>query len=154
MQREEAIVFRLKFKKYLDAVEFLRRVAEAAERLNHHPDVELRYVNLALRLTTHDAGNKVTDKDLRLAEEIQKSGGVQRRASSVAPAPQPRASVQRRGQITLSHQQGTSLRLSTPPQPTSGDSSSGPDALFKPPQITALVTCSSSPYLSKSSSSL
>jgi Pterin-4a-carbinolamine dehydratase len=41
MQREEAIVFRLKFKKYLDAVEFLRRVAEAAERLNHHPDVEL-----------------------------------------------------------------------------------------------------------------
>jgi 4a-hydroxytetrahydrobiopterin dehydratase len=72
MQREEAIVFRLKFKKYLDAVEFLRRVAEVAERLNHHPDVELRYVNLALRLTTHDAGNKVTEKDLRLAEEIQK----------------------------------------------------------------------------------
>jgi 4a-hydroxytetrahydrobiopterin dehydratase len=72
MQREEAIVFRLKFKKYLDAVEFLRRVAEAAEKLNHHPDVELRYVNLALRLTTHDAGNKVTEKDLRLAEEIQK----------------------------------------------------------------------------------
>jgi 4a-hydroxytetrahydrobiopterin dehydratase len=72
MQREEAIVFRLKFKKYLDAVEFLRRVAEAAERLNHHPDVELRYVNLALRLTTHEAGNKVTEKDLRLAEEIQK----------------------------------------------------------------------------------
>lgn len=72
MQREEAIVFRLKFKKYLDAVEFLRRVAEAAERLDHHPDVELRYVNLALRLTTHDAGNKVTEKDLRLAEEIQK----------------------------------------------------------------------------------
>ena len=71
MQRE-AIVFQLKFKKYLDAVEFLRRVAEAAERLNHHPDVELRYVNLALRLTTHDAGNKVTEKDLRLAEEIQK----------------------------------------------------------------------------------
>ena len=47
-------------------------MAEAAERLNHHPDVELRYVNLALRLTTHDAGNKVTEKDLRLAEEIQK----------------------------------------------------------------------------------
>ena len=53
-------------------MEFLRRVAEAAERLNHHPDVELRYVNLILRLTTHDAGNKVTEKDLRLAEEIQK----------------------------------------------------------------------------------
>jgi 4a-hydroxytetrahydrobiopterin dehydratase len=77
------------FKKYLDAVEFLRRVAEAVERLNRRPDVELRYVNLALRLTTHDAGNKVTEKDLRLAEEIQKSGGVQRRASSVASGPSP-----------------------------------------------------------------
>jgi 4a-hydroxytetrahydrobiopterin dehydratase len=97
MDREEAIVFRLKFKRYLDAIEFLKRVAEAAERLNHHPDVELRYVNLTLRLTTHDAGNKVTERDLQLAEEIQKnSGGVQRRASSVAPAPQPRASAQRR----------------------------------------------------------
>ncbi|MEM4652421.1 MAG: 4a-hydroxytetrahydrobiopterin dehydratase [Pyrobaculum sp.] len=63
----------LGFKKYLDAIEFLRRVAEAAERLNHHPDVELRYVNLALRLTTHDAGNKVTKKELRLAGETQKA---------------------------------------------------------------------------------
>jgi 4a-hydroxytetrahydrobiopterin dehydratase len=57
----------------LDAIEFLKRVAEAAERLNHHPDVELRYVNLTLRLTTHDAGNKVTERDLQLAGEIQKA---------------------------------------------------------------------------------
>jgi 4a-hydroxytetrahydrobiopterin dehydratase len=35
--------------------------------------VELRYVNLTLRLTTHDAGNKVTEKHLRLAGEIQKA---------------------------------------------------------------------------------
>ncbi|MCC6067230.1 MAG: 4a-hydroxytetrahydrobiopterin dehydratase [Pyrobaculum sp.] len=57
----------------MDAIEFLKRVAEAAERLNRRPDVELRYVNLALRLTTHDAGNKVTEKDPRLAGEIQKA---------------------------------------------------------------------------------
>ncbi len=72
MHREEAIVFRLKFRRYLDAIEFLRRVAEVAERLNHHPDVELRYVNLTLRLTTHDAGNRVTERDLEMAGEIQK----------------------------------------------------------------------------------
>jgi 4a-hydroxytetrahydrobiopterin dehydratase len=59
--------------KYLVAIEFLKRVAEAAERLNRHPDVELHCVNLALRLTTHDAGNKVTKKDLRLAGETQKA---------------------------------------------------------------------------------
>jgi len=63
----------LGFKKYLDAIEFLKRVAEAAERLNRHPDVELRYVDLTLRLTTHDAGHKVTKKDLRLAGETQKA---------------------------------------------------------------------------------
>jgi len=63
----------LGFKKYLDAIEFLKRVAEAAERLNRHPDVELRYVNLALRLSTHDASNKITKKDLRLAGETQKA---------------------------------------------------------------------------------
>ena len=54
--------------KNMDAIEFLKRAAEAAERLNRHPNVELHYVNLTLRLTTHDAGNKVTEKDLRLAE--------------------------------------------------------------------------------------
>jgi len=61
-------VFR--FKKHLDAIEFLRRVAEATERLT---TFQLLYVNLTLRLTTHDAGNKVTEKQLRLAEEIQKA---------------------------------------------------------------------------------
>jgi 4a-hydroxytetrahydrobiopterin dehydratase len=35
--------------------------------------VEPQYVNLALRLTTHNAGNKVTEKDLRLAGETQKA---------------------------------------------------------------------------------
>jgi len=63
----------LGFKKYLDAVEFLKRVAETAERLNRHPDVELRYVDLTLRLTTHDAGNQVTKMNLRLAGETQKA---------------------------------------------------------------------------------
>jgi 4a-hydroxytetrahydrobiopterin dehydratase len=57
----------------LDAIKFLKRVAETAERLNRHPDVELQYVNLALRLTTHNAGNKVAKKDLRLAGETQKA---------------------------------------------------------------------------------
>ena len=48
-------------------------MAEAAEQLNRHPDVELRYVNLALRLTTRDADNRITEKHLRLAGEIQKA---------------------------------------------------------------------------------
>ena len=54
-----------RFKKYLDTIEFLRRVAEATERLT---TIQLLYVNLTLRLTTHDANNKVTEKQLRLTE--------------------------------------------------------------------------------------
>jgi hypothetical protein len=45
-------------------------VAEATERLT---TIQLLYVNPTLRLTTHNAGNKVTEKQLRLAEEIQKA---------------------------------------------------------------------------------
>jgi 4a-hydroxytetrahydrobiopterin dehydratase len=78
----------LGFKKYLDAIELLKRVAKAAERLNRHPDVEPQYVNLALRLTTHDAGNKVTERQLRLAEEIQKA--VEESKDNLAQCPQPR----------------------------------------------------------------
>lgn len=66
------IVYRLKFQSFSDAVEFLRRVAEAADKLAHHPDVELRYVYLTLRLTTHDAGNKITHRDKDMAKEIDR----------------------------------------------------------------------------------
>ncbi|ABP50811.1 MAG: 4a-hydroxytetrahydrobiopterin dehydratase [Pyrobaculum arsenaticum] len=72
MAMEEYLVYRLKFKSFSHAAEFLKRVAEVADRLGHHPDVELKYVNLTLRLTTNDAGNKITEKDRRLAEEIEK----------------------------------------------------------------------------------
>ncbi|HII46789.1 MULTISPECIES: 4a-hydroxytetrahydrobiopterin dehydratase [Pyrobaculum] len=72
MRREEYIVYRIKFKNYLDAVKFLGDLAQIAERLGHHPDVELKYVNLVLKLTTHDAGNRVTDRDLALAREIDR----------------------------------------------------------------------------------
>lgn len=66
------VVYGIKFKTYIDAVKFLTYLAEVAERLGHHPDVELKYTNLILRLTTHDAGNKVTERDLALAREIDK----------------------------------------------------------------------------------
>jgi 4a-hydroxytetrahydrobiopterin dehydratase len=65
-------VYKLRFKTYMDAVWFLTRLAEIAERLGHHPEVELRYTNLALRLTTHDAGNKISERDLALAREIDR----------------------------------------------------------------------------------
>ena len=42
---------------------FLNRVAEVAEAHGHHPEIFNVYSRVRLTLTTHDAGNTVTDKD-------------------------------------------------------------------------------------------
>lgn len=44
-------------------------IAEAAEKMDHHPDLDLRYPHLNVRLSSHDVGG-VTDRDLRLARRI------------------------------------------------------------------------------------
>ncbi|GAB3769245.1 4a-hydroxytetrahydrobiopterin dehydratase [Nocardioides ginsengisegetis] len=44
-------------------------IAEAAEEMDHHPDLDLRYPHLNVRLSSHDVGG-VTDRDLRLARRI------------------------------------------------------------------------------------
>ena len=52
------------------AMAFLNRVAEVAEAHGHHPEIFNIYGTVRLTLTTHDAGNTVTDKDHRLAAAI------------------------------------------------------------------------------------
>lgn len=49
---------------------FLNRVAEVAEAHGHHPEIFNVYGKVRLTLTTHDAGNSVTDKDHQLATAI------------------------------------------------------------------------------------
>ena len=49
-----------------DAIAFVNRVAELAERENHHPDVAIAYKRVTLRWTTHSAGG-ITDRDRELA---------------------------------------------------------------------------------------
>jgi 4a-hydroxytetrahydrobiopterin dehydratase len=52
-----------------DAISVVDRVAEVAEELGHHPDIDIRYRTLTFRLSSHDAGG-VTRRDVRLAERI------------------------------------------------------------------------------------
>lgn len=61
-----------RFKDFVGAFSFLTRVAMIAEEQNHHPHIENMYNEVTLTLSTHDANNKITDKDLALAEEIEK----------------------------------------------------------------------------------
>jgi len=52
------------------AIAVVDRVALAAEELNHHPDIDIRWRTLTMRLSTHDAGGRVTAMDVELARRI------------------------------------------------------------------------------------
>ena len=56
------------FADFVEAMAFVNRVADLAEGLNHHPDIDIRYSKVTLALTTHDAGG-LTALDFDLAEK-------------------------------------------------------------------------------------
>ncbi|MEC9080472.1 MAG: 4a-hydroxytetrahydrobiopterin dehydratase [Verrucomicrobiota bacterium] len=60
------------FGSFSEAIGFITEMAFACEEANHHPEISNVYGTVFLRLRTHDAGNKVTQKDLDLAEQIEK----------------------------------------------------------------------------------
>lgn len=61
-----------KFNDFVAAFGFMTKVALLAERQNHHPTWKNTYNTVEIWLTTHDAGNTVTDKDRTLAAAIDK----------------------------------------------------------------------------------
>lgn len=59
-----------KFKDFVEAFAFMTEVAFHAEKQNHHPSWSNVWNTVDIQLTTHDAGNMVTDKDQKLAAVI------------------------------------------------------------------------------------
>jgi len=59
----------LRFDNFVDAMQFVNRLATVAEGEGHHPDIRVVYNSVSLELTTHDAGG-LTDKDFSLARRI------------------------------------------------------------------------------------
>jgi 4a-hydroxytetrahydrobiopterin dehydratase len=55
---------------FLAGIAFVGRIADAAERVNHHPDIDIRYTRVVITLSTHDAGG-ITQKDIDLAGTIE-----------------------------------------------------------------------------------
>lgn len=76
------------FADFREAIAWVLQVAQLAERLNHHPDIEIRWNCVTLRLITHDAGG-LTDKDWHWAEtEVEElgypsGGGSQRKRQDI-----------------------------------------------------------------------
>lgn len=59
------------FKDFVGAMKFVNAVARVAERVGHHPDIEIRWNRVTLALTTHDAGG-LTEKDFALARQLDR----------------------------------------------------------------------------------
>jgi len=59
------------FTDFRAAISFIVRMSYYAEELNHHPELENVYNTVHIALTTHDAGGKVTEKDVELARQIE-----------------------------------------------------------------------------------
>lgn len=60
---------RIRTKDFVTGLAIVNRIGEAAETMDHHPDLDLRYSRIDVRLSSHDA-NGITDRDIRLAREI------------------------------------------------------------------------------------
>ncbi len=58
------------FKDFVKAFGFMTQVAIISEKMNHHATITNTYNTVELWLSTHDAGNKVTEKDQELSKKI------------------------------------------------------------------------------------
>jgi 4a-hydroxytetrahydrobiopterin dehydratase len=67
--RDGAIVRSVHAADFLGGIRLVDQVAEVAESVNHHPDIDIRYTDVTFRLVTHSAGG-VTENDLDMAGRI------------------------------------------------------------------------------------
>lgn len=74
-EKENTLYRSFEFKDFSEAFAFMTQVALVAEKHNHHPTWKNAYNKVEIWLSTHDAGNIITDKDRILAEMIDKIKG-------------------------------------------------------------------------------
>ena len=58
------------FARFADGIRFVQQIAEVADGMDHHPDIDIRYTKVTFSLSTHDAGG-ITLLDLDLAKKIE-----------------------------------------------------------------------------------
>ena len=69
VRRGNALVKSYKFKTFRAGIDFVNRAAAVADRMDHHPDIDIRYTKITCTLSTHSAGG-ITQLDLDLAARI------------------------------------------------------------------------------------
>lgn len=73
-ETDNKLVRQFTFADFTEAFAFMTRVALIAEKMDHHPFWTNVYNKVTIELSTHDAGNTVTQKDRTLAAAIDKIG--------------------------------------------------------------------------------
>ena len=71
-EKDNTLYRKFEFTDFTEAFAFMTRVALIAEKMNHHPKWTNVWNTVELWLSTHDAGDVVTDRDRKLAEKIDK----------------------------------------------------------------------------------
>jgi len=65
----KSIVKKFTFKSFVPAIAFVNKIADAAEKAGHHPDITINYSVVGISLSTHSEGG-ITQKDFDLAGQI------------------------------------------------------------------------------------
>jgi len=71
-EKDNKLYRKFQFKDFNEAFAFMTRVAMEAEKMNHHPLWTNVWNTVEIWLSTHDAGDVVTEKDKKLAVKIDK----------------------------------------------------------------------------------
>lgn len=69
-EKDQHLVRDFQFSDFKEAFSFLTRVALVAEKQDHHPEIYNVYNRVTIKLTTHDKGNVISEKDHKLAQSI------------------------------------------------------------------------------------
>lgn len=70
IEQNNTLYRKIEFKNFSEALSFMVRTGLEAEKMNHHPLWTNVYNKVEIWLSTHDAGDIVTEKDVQLAEKI------------------------------------------------------------------------------------
>lgn len=69
--KDDKLTKEFEFDNFRAAIAFINRIAFEAEEQVHHPEIFNVYNTINISLSTHDAGGKVTEKDIKLAKKIE-----------------------------------------------------------------------------------
>jgi 4a-hydroxytetrahydrobiopterin dehydratase len=68
--QDDKLACEITFEDFREAISFIMRLSFEAEERMHHPELFNVYNTVQIQLSTHDAGGKVTEKDIQLAKAI------------------------------------------------------------------------------------